>query len=118
MESKNIRQNHISKIVSVTKQSVNRWFHDAKDIGAYPLYEIKSKYPDLNLEWVIMGDGNMLTDHYESPTIFINRQTSDQVKCQECDNYKFLVKYLEDKVSERDKEIEGLRKSISKMIKK
>jgi hypothetical protein len=74
---KEIRQKHIAQIVSVTKQSVNRWFNDSDDIGAYHLYEIKSKYPDLNLEWVIMGDGNMLTDHSKNPTIFINRHTSD-----------------------------------------
>ncbi|GHT25223.1 hypothetical protein AGMMS4957_19660 [Bacteroidia bacterium] len=66
-----------AKAVGETKQAVNNWIRDDYSIGLSVLSKLSDAFPDLNLDWLITGRGDMeLSESQATNGISIGRDNS------------------------------------------
>lgn len=67
------------------------------------LEKIKEKYPDLNVDWLITGEGDMIIDNSEEDVVVKDQFTNEY--SNEKKYYEDRIKDLEDKLKIKDEVI-------------
>ncbi len=93
----------LANMLGTNKSGINDIKNCRKKISVELLQRMKSSYPDISFDWIIMGVGDMYTDngHVES----VPRQEDPT------STYKFL----EEMIREKDKIIMGLSEKIGRL---
>ena len=73
-----------------------------KPIQPDKLYSIAVNFPDLNIEWLLTGQGNMLRKSYEN----VNKEDMELLS---------VVKKFQDQIEKKDEEISILKKRIEEL---
>jgi hypothetical protein len=82
-----IGQNKFEDIVGLSRAYVS---HIKSSVGSDIIFKIYEAYPELNLEWLITGNGNMLRSENK------NTATSKGAKiCQGCKDKEKTIKSME-----------------------
>ncbi len=117
----------ISKYIFLKKTGLSNGFLDKKRaIGTDKCENILEVYPEISLEWLIMGRGNMVKQPADSTVNQSilgdnNMQVSNsKVKTDSVSNTQLLaeIKELKQQVAERDKIINNLIRQQEKLINK
>ncbi len=61
LKSSEYSQSDIARALNVSKQNVNMWVKSSRDIKLDTLKKLKSSFPELNVNWIITGEGEMFT---------------------------------------------------------
>jgi hypothetical protein len=99
----------INKSVFYKSTGLSNGFLDkVKDIGVSKLEQILNAYPDINMEWLLTGKGEMLKS--ELPVVKTNETELDYLKkINELQEYK--IKQLEEENSRFETNIEFVKKN-------
>ena len=73
-----------------------------KSIQPDKLYSIAVNFPDLNIEWLLTGQGNMYRKSYEN----VNKEDMELLS---------VVKKFQDQIEKKDEEISILKKRIEEL---
>ena len=102
-----IEKKNITKSVFYEKTDIKRGLLDKDKLDATVsdvyIAKILASFPDLNIEWLITGQGEMLK-HPDAPTTHDTLQTTDPI-----------VSYLERVIKEKDYKIEQQAQEIGRL---
>lgn len=104
---KGITQAEASSKLNISIQRLNNWLTDTS-IPMYSLTDILNHYPDLNSEWLLTGEGEMLKDvsmvHHEPPEPYhINKV------CAMCEEKDKMIEVLNQRIADKDDMIDLLK---------
>lgn len=117
--NKSIKKTHFESSIGAANGFINSI---KRSISPEYLEEIANKYPDLNIEWLLIGKGEMLNKYsigdrnvYSSGLVGGSITTGDNKnnKVYEDTNSQAIIKELELKVESYIKEIEHYKKEIN-----
>ncbi len=101
---KNINPNAFSKLIGVSQTSIKQALEGTTLPSSKVLIPAKTNFPDLNVNWLLVGEGSMLIDQLETDAV---QQYKDYIKILK-ENIQFKDRDLEAK----DEEIEMLKKQL------
>jgi len=55
LDEKKINQADFAKLIGVSKQNVNNWYHNSSPISVDRIVQILEAYPDLDARWFLTG---------------------------------------------------------------
>lgn len=103
LKKKGIQKKDAAKLLDIHVNTITNWKRPDKTIYVDSLKKVSEQFPDINLHWLITGDGDMLL------------KTHNESKSKESQ-----PKYREKRMSEIDElreEINRLSKSVDKLMK-
>lgn len=69
LNSKKLNASQFAREIGVTKSNMSKWLKDEYTPGLENLQSMSQKYRDINLDWLINGEGNMYASKdYEQKT--------------------------------------------------
>jgi transcriptional regulator with XRE-family HTH domain len=83
LEERKISQSSIASLLNVTKQRVQQWKTMDKQITLKYLMKFCEAYPELNVRWLMTGEGEMLSKEVSS-TIEGNISEPEKKYCSGC----------------------------------
>lgn len=98
---KELSQKKFEEIVGMSNGYVN---NISKGIGPYYVNKIKSVFPELNIAWLTLGEGDMLNTNIE------------QVKRDDEPTTAAVVDFREDTIARLQAEVDYLRRQNEKLI--
>lgn len=109
-----IQQNRITKAEFEKKCGMSNGYVNAirNSVGALKLEQILKAFPDLNREWLLYGEGEMLKSQ---PHVINSNNTNSSIN--ESSTISKLIEMIEAKdkqLAEKDKQIESLLKLLTK----
>lgn len=105
IDAKGIKVSALEKEVGMSNGSFASQLKNNKTIGVDKLENILSRFPDINLEWLLTGTGNMIKlDVLDEPRVVYNK--TDNSDSENEINYKDLAEA-------RKETIESLKKIIA-----
>nr|DAE47099.1 MAG TPA: HTH-type transcriptional regulator [Caudoviricetes sp.] len=117
LKLKNLSQSKFEKSINASNGYVNSM---RKGIGSEKLEQIRTIYPELNIEWLITGSGEMLKQSSGRDSINISNtgtaNVSNTGKMGNVNTSDERVKELELLLLERDAEIKSLKSTIEMLI--
>ena len=93
---KDIKSNYFCSKIGVSAAFISSM---RKSIQPDKLYSIAVNFPDLSIEWLLTGEGNMLRKSYEN----VNKEDMELLS---------VVKKFQDQIEKKDEEISILKKRI------
>lgn len=96
---KDIKSNYFCSKIGVSAAFISSMI---KSIQPDKLYSIAVNFPDLNIEWLLTGQGNMLRKSYEN----VNKEDMELLS---------VVKKFQDQIEKKDEEISILKKRIEEL---
>ena len=96
---KDIKSNYFCSKIGVSAAFISSM---RKSIQPDKLYSIAVNFPDLNIEWLLTGEGNMLRKSYEN----VNKEDMELLS---------VVKKFQDQIEKKDEEISILKKRIEEL---
>jgi hypothetical protein len=66
---KKINVNRASKILGIPQRTLNRQVNEDGKVGMELVYSLLSTFPDVSPGWLLMGQGDMLQDDDDTPTL-------------------------------------------------
>ena len=96
---KDIKSNYFCSKIGVSAAFISSM---RKSIQPDKLYSIAVNFPDLNIEWLLTGQGNMLRKSYEN----VNKEDMELLS---------VVKKFQDQIEKKDEEISILKKRIEEL---
>ena len=96
---KDIKSNYFCSKIGVSAAFISSM---RKSIQPDKLYSIAVNFPDLNIEWLLTGQGNMYRKSYEN----VNKEDMELLS---------VVKKFQDQIEKKDEEISILKKRIEEL---
>lgn len=93
----------LANMLGTNKSGINDIKNCRKKISVELLQRMKSSYPDISFDWIIMGVGDMYTDNGKVESVLRQEDPTS--------TYKFL----EEMIREKDKIIMGLSEKIGRL---
>lgn len=93
----------LANMLGTNKSGINDIKNCRKKISVELLQRMKSSYPDISFDWIIMGVGDMYTDNGQVESVPRQEDPTS--------TYKFL----EEMIREKDKIIMGLSEKIGRL---
>lgn len=93
----------LANMLGTNKSGINDIKNCRKKISVELLQRMKSSYPDISFDWIIMGVGDMYTDNGQVESVLRQEDPTS--------TYKFL----EEMIREKDKIIMGLSEKIGRL---
>ena len=99
MYKKDIKSNYFCSKIGVSAAFISSM---RKSIQPDKLHSIAVNFPDLSIEWLLTGEGNMLRKSYEN----VNKEDMELLS---------VVKKFQDQIEKKDEEISILKKRIEEL---
>ena len=107
LELKNIKQKTIAEKLEITPQMISLIIKSKSNVSVEHIQNLTKLYPDLNLNWLLTGEGDPIIDNTVSEALEkyghqhcvsddIHQQCLDQLK-EKDDQIKSLLKIIENK---------------------
>lgn len=100
----NMTNRDFSELVTVKEKQVSNWINGVSDIKPKGFFEIKEVFPDLNLHWLLTGEGEMFLAPENDPNIVQDNLSYYQKKCVNCEGLKAQVDLLTKLLRSKDQE--------------
>ena len=77
-ETLGLKQSHFAKKCDLSQSTVNGWYRLNKIPSVDAIKSIVSTYPNISLDWLILGEGDM----YNEQNTIINSSLKNSVLCR------------------------------------
>jgi hypothetical protein len=109
-------------VLSESGATVNNWIRDGYSVGRGVASKIVTKFPEVDLNWLLTGNGEMLkANNIGHTTAGDNSPISGNINVNECRNElekaKMEISYLKEIVKEKDMQMEELKTLFEKRLK-
>ena len=104
IDFKGLSKNEFSKIMGLSNSYMTKMGVNKGNIGSQIIEKIVRIYPEINLSWLITGDGEMLVSE--------NKNNQESMDCKKCGIKNDLTRYQRD-LERYQKEIEYLNKQLN-----
>lgn len=101
-----------SNIINVSNSYLNKAVRDNISIGSDKIMKIGETFPDLNIEWLLMGRGEMIKKENKESATTSNNDTVNRNKSSQSIKEKDLCAFLKELLSEERKTVDLLNQEI------
>lgn len=101
-----LNQNEFAEKVGVSQGNLTHWENDYNRPNTIKINKIKSAFPELNINWLITGSGEML-----------NNDETLKKESLLIDGYKKQIKELQDKKKELEDRVQSLTDTLLNLYK-
>lgn len=109
IEYKEIKQIAFTNSIGVSKGYVGAI---SRSIGTNILNRISKHYPDLNIEWLLTGSGEMIKTE---SNVVNEKKTEYEKPCSNCKKLAGQIEELRNIISQQNKTIADLNREIGKL---
>jgi transcriptional regulator with XRE-family HTH domain len=115
LEHKNISQEDLRRALVIRSRSqVSNWFTGADNMPDKQIVKIIRAFPDLNANWLIRGEGEMLND----PQKMVAHIMRDTPFCTECIKKEGKLEYMQELLEEKDKRFDKVSQKVGELAAK
>jgi hypothetical protein len=112
LDEKGIAYKDAAIILGNREQQIQQWKTNQRNIPLKHLITICIKYNDLNIKWLITGQGQMLDEGIEKGNIQDSK--SEYLVCNTCEEKTAHIKTLNDYISTLKDDLHSLREEKGK----
>ena len=107
IDSKNIKVSAFEKSLGMANATFGKSLKNGGSIGCDKLEKILNTYPDINLYWLVTGNGAMLK---EEKVEDLSLEVLAKERCENCNTLERLIKNQDERIKELKDTIEILKK--------
>lgn len=109
MERHGIRTKDLARLLGVSSQSVSNWTTGSNRISQSHAERIVDTYPDLNYEWLITGQGDMIK---KGEGVYEPQEKYGASNCLACVQKQARIELLEGMLERMEKKIDQLNREL------
>lgn len=107
MDFKGLNDNVVTKECSLAQGLLGKARSGRSDLGSKAIDKILEKYQDINKVWLLTGEGEMLKDDQEKPSIEISHlQELIKTQAETINSQKLLIEALYEKIERLQRAVE------------
>ncbi len=112
---KNLSIRSFEKEINVSNELLSRAFNRGSDIKSGTLERIALRYPELNIRWLLTGEGKMLNDDRDTISV-VNESTPSygiDIKAEMIKSKDELIEQLKKRLADKEEIINMLRSQLT-----
>ncbi len=113
IKTKQIQSQDFAEKINVGNTTVSNWTTGSTAIPLKHIYAIHKHFPELNLNWLISGTGDMFIKAEDSLS-FVSESTEVYRKhdCKNCFRLQVMIDSLKEQKEEKDNKIDSLYREL------